>query len=118
MNPKAKGDQSMQTKWLLICTVAIILGFVQGQCSKVLADDYSNDFEFQMEQEFDNPPPDLSIVKGFDIIDPSPSQRVFDVIERQKQEKYLDKVYNREKYTYRPYSPNKRQHREMTKTDD
>lgn len=97
--------------WL--CVLVAGLGFAE-QCKGEddYIEDYSNDFEYQMAEEYSSIP----TVQNFDIV--SPSDRVFNVIEKQKERQIRDEIYRRQKYTYRPYSPNKRQHREMTKTDD
>ena len=48
----------------------------------------------------------------------SPSAKLIKHINDEIERKLIKKEYLREKYTYKPFSPNKRQHREMTKTDD
>jgi hypothetical protein len=48
----------------------------------------------------------------------SPSARFIQHINDEIERKLIKKQYLREKYTYEPFSPNKRQHRKMTKTDD
>jgi len=71
-------------------------------------DDYSSDFEYEM-QKYDN-----DISKDYKI----DSSALIKVIKRQREDKLIKQIYIREKYTYRPLSPNKKQHREMTKTHD
>lgn len=94
--------------WYILIIIVIIL-LIVGVFSTITKaeDDYSNDFEFQMEQEYDSPP---AIPSGVNIeIDRSTyaTDRVFKIIEQQKERKIRDEIYRRLKYPNSYYKEKK-----------
>lgn len=100
---------------VIVVLVSIATTLITVKCVKA-DDDYSNDFEYRLAEEYDNGFNESNVLDRY-YHNPVRSN-LHDVIRRQREDKLIKEIYRREKYTYRPLSPNKEQHRRMTRTDD
>lgn len=78
--------------------------------------DFSNDFDYQVSRDYENSINSNSINHFTD--ENSPSAKYYDSVRKMKERKIVNEIYRRQKYEYHPYSPNKKQHRQITKTND
>lgn len=102
--------------WTLIILLLFAFIYIIIFPEKLLADDFSNDFDYQVSRDYENNINSNSI--NHFTGENSPSAKYYDSVKKIKERKIINEIYRRQKYEYHPYSPNKKQHRQMTKTND
>lgn len=95
---------------ILLLIVGTLLLYIVYEAK---AEEYSNDFDFKMSEIYDNKITNSKIIN--ENYNPF---NLYEVIQRQREDKIIRSIYLKEKYQYTPLSPNKRQHRKMTKTNE